>query len=71
VLGTIVSLILGAHFKDYAVFLLPITAGGFLYIVGADLIPELQHEAKLSESIWQLTLIILGIGIMALLAALE
>jgi zinc transporter ZupT len=53
------------------VFLLPITAGGFLYIVGADLIPELQHEAKLSESIWQLTLIILGIGIMALLAALE
>jgi zinc transporter ZupT len=47
------------------------TAGGFLYIAGSDLLPELHHEVKLSTSFWQMVLMILGIAIMALLVFLE
>jgi len=71
ILGAILSLVIGPHIEDYAVSLLPITAGGFIYIAGADLIPELQHEVKVTTSLWQFALILLGVGIMALLIFLE
>lgn len=70
VLGAIISLVIGPHVEGFALFLLPITAGGFLYIAGSDLIPELQHDVKVSTSLWQFMLIILGVGIMALLVFL-
>jgi len=52
---------------------LPITAGGFLYIAGSDLIPELHKEdhMKISTSLWQFVFITLGVGVMALLVFLE
>ncbi|MCL5076231.1 MAG: ZIP family metal transporter [Chloroflexi bacterium] len=70
-LGAIISLVIGPHVQGYSLSMLPITAGGFLYIAGSDLIPELQHEVKLSTSLGQFILIILGVGIMALLVLLE
>ncbi|NJD75695.1 MAG: ZIP family metal transporter [Candidatus Methanoperedens sp.] len=48
ILGAIISLFAGSHIEGYSSILLPITAGGFIYIAGSDLIPELQHECKLS-----------------------
>ena len=71
ILGALASLLLGPHLEGYAISLLPITAGGFLYIAGSDLIPELHHEVRALKSLGQLILIILGIGIMALLVLLE
>ncbi|MEW6737432.1 MAG: ZIP family metal transporter [Acidobacteriota bacterium] len=71
VLGAVISLLVGPYIANYAVILLPLTAGGFLYIAGSDLIPELQHDIKLSRSISQLLFIVFGIGIMVLLAVLE
>ena len=71
VLGTVFSLVFGARIEGYSFFLLPITAGGFIYIAGSDLIPELHNEVKLSTSLKQLVAIILGISIMALLVLLE
>ena len=71
ILGAIISLIVGPHIEGYAHLLLPFTAGGFIYIAGSDLIPELHREVKLSTSIWQLVSIIAGIVIMALLTLLE
>lgn len=70
VLGAFISLIVGPHVEGYALALLPITAGGFLYIAGSDLIPELQHDVKVSTSLWQFIAIILGVSIMALLVFL-
>jgi zinc and cadmium transporter len=69
--GAIISLFAGSHIEGYSSILLPITAGGFIYIAGSDLIPELQHECKLSISVLQFISIILGVGIMALLVLLE
>ena len=73
ILGAVLILLLGSYVKNLTVYLLPITAGGFLYIAGSDLIPELQHgtDVKLSSLFWQFLLIVLGIAIMAALVVLE
>jgi len=71
ILGAVISLFLGPRIGGFNLALLPITAGGFLYIAGSDLIPELQHDVKISTSFWQLILIFSGIGIMFLLTLLE
>lgn len=71
VLGALISLIAGPHIKGYSVALLPITAGGFIYIAGSDLIPELQGYEPASTSLLQFLTIIMGIAIMALLVLLE
>lgn len=68
VVGATISLMIGPIVQQYTLSLLPITAGGFLYIAGSDLIPELQHDVNLSTSLWQFTFMILGVGIMVLLA---
>ena len=70
VVGAIISLFVGSYVTGYIPTLLPVIAGGFLYIAGSDLIPELQHTVKISTSLWQLFFIILGVGIMALLVFL-
>ncbi|UCF71142.1 MAG: ZIP family metal transporter [candidate division WOR-3 bacterium] len=71
VIGAMVTLIVGAQFESFAVFLLPVTAGGFIYIAGPDLIPELQQEVRVSHSIWQFSAILLGVVTMALLTLIE
>ncbi len=71
IIGTVLSLTIGPHIQGYTVALVPITAGGFIYIAGSDLIPELQQDVKMSRSLLQFGLIVLGIGIMAILAAFE
>ena len=73
VIGAIIALILESRIRGFSTCLLPITAGGFLYIGGSDLIPELHKEehVKISTSLLQLVAIMLGIGIMALLVVFE
>jgi zinc and cadmium transporter len=72
IVGTVMALVAGAMAGTIVTsVLVPLTAGGFVYIAAADLIPELQHERGLRSGIVQAGLISLGIAIMALLAALE
>jgi len=71
IFGAVVVLIIGSKISNFSLYLLPVTAGGFLYIAGSDLLPELHHEVKLSTSFWQMILMVLGISIMALLVLLE
>ncbi len=72
-IGALISLFLGQYLKNYALILMPVTAGGFLYIAGSDLIPELQHgcDIKISTAIGQFTAMVLGVLLMALLLFLE
>ncbi len=71
ILGAITALVLGFWQEFFASYLLPLTAGGFLYLAGSDLLPELHHDVRPKSSLIQLFLIILGITIMALLTLLE
>ncbi|MBS3159468.1 ZIP family metal transporter [Candidatus Woesearchaeota archaeon] len=64
-LGVILVIVL--DLKTLGYYLLPITAGGFIYIASSDLIPELNKEDNLNKIFIQLFGIIFGILIMLLL----
>lgn len=67
VLGAIVTLALLGSSEGIENYLIPIAAGGFIYIAGSDLIPELHKEVTISKSIIQILFILLGIAIMVAL----
>ena len=52
-------------------FLLPVAAGGFIYIAASDLIPEIRKEPNLKKSALNYLVIFLGILAMYLLKFLE
>ncbi|MBU0630709.1 MAG: ZIP family metal transporter [Candidatus Margulisbacteria bacterium] len=64
IFGAVISLTIGPLVKDYALYILPITAGGFIYMAGSDLIPSLHDSCELGESWKQFLAIVLGLGIM-------
>ena len=72
-LGAIISLLIKKSLGDqYSTIMLAITAGGFIYIAGTDLIPELHDQSdNLSVSILQFFAIVSGIGLMSLLLLVE
>ena len=71
ILGVVLTLILGFKLTGIIPLIIPFTAGGFLYIAGSDLIPELHKETNLLKSGVQLLGLLLGIGLMLLLTLNE
>jgi zinc and cadmium transporter len=69
--GALIMLIIGEQLSYLPVFLVPFAAGGFIYIAGTDLIPELKKETKLGVSVVQMISLILGICVMISLALFE
>jgi len=67
VAGAVTGLIIGSSSEQFTLYLLPFAAGGFLYIAGSDLIPELHKECNPKDIFWQFFALILGIGLMLLL----
>lgn len=61
IVGALFALAVGASFVGFVNFIVPFTAGGFIYIATADLIPELHKETSPRRSLRQLVGIILGI----------
>jgi len=71
ILGLIIAIIFGSVAETFALWVLPIAAGGFIYIAVADLIPELQKTKKIKYSIFQFLTMFVGILAMVLLTFLE
>ena len=67
-LSAALVLVIGEQVQGLADWLLPITAGAFLYIAGSDLIPELnrRHSYPASKAVYQLLMMLLGVAVMAL-----
>ena len=63
-LGALVILVLNFQVADLTAYLLPFTAGGFIYIAGTDLIPELKKETALKDTLVQLLSILAGLALM-------
>lgn len=63
VVGAVVVLLLSERMLDLANYLLPIAAGGFLYIAIADLIPEIHREVRPRHSIAHLGSLVLGLAV--------
>jgi len=64
VLGGIIGYFLSSYAQNSLSLLLPLAAGGFLYIAASDLIPEIRKEMKFIKSILIFAVFILGILIM-------
>jgi zinc and cadmium transporter len=64
VLGAVIALTLSAYVENIVALLLPFAAGNFIYIAGSDLVPELQDEKRLSSSLVQLALMVLGLALL-------
>jgi zinc and cadmium transporter len=72
ILGAVCALVAGSFAGTWLVpALIPVTAGGFVYLAAADLIPELQHDRSLASLLTQSGLMALGMGLMAVLTLLE
>lgn len=64
-IGAILMLALGNNFVQFTNLIIPFTAGGFIYIAGSDLIPELKKECyPLSKVLLQLLWVVTGILLM-------
>ena len=71
IIGAVISLVISSYVENLTTFLIPFAAGGFIYIAGSDLIPELHKEVKVEKSLLQFIAIILGVLVMLALLLLE
>ncbi|HEY4493883.1 MAG TPA: ZIP family metal transporter [Candidatus Paceibacterota bacterium] len=71
VLGAVAAMILGGAGEAISVWILPLAAGGFIYIAVADLIPELHKAKESRHAILQVAAVILGVLAMVALVFLE
>jgi len=71
ILGAIVGILFAGSSEAFALIVIPLAAGGFLYIAGSDLIPELHKNQEKQFSIKKIIGIIFGILIMYGLTFLE
>ncbi|MBI2971778.1 MAG: ZIP family metal transporter [Candidatus Aenigmarchaeota archaeon] len=67
VLGVGVSLYLSSYVENVTMMLIPFAVGGFIYIAGSDLIPELHKQSSPVHSVLQLLAFLLGVGVMVAL----
>ncbi|MCX7986086.1 MAG: ZIP family metal transporter [Bacteroidales bacterium] len=68
IVGTILMLWVGSWLLHLSYYVLPIAAGGFIYLAGSDLIPELNKQISKYSTLVQIVMVVLGIVIMYLLS---
>ncbi len=68
--GAVAFFVIGELAAPLTALFVPLTAGGFIYIAVADLIPELHKTTQGKDSVYQLAAVLAGIAAMAGLAFL-
>lgn len=71
ILGATVALLLGGATEAFTSWLIPLAAGGFIYIALTDLIPELHKTTSVRHSLLQLVAVIIGVGAMLAILLIE
>lgn len=71
ILGTILALVVGSQLESFIPYGLMVAAGGFIYIAGSDLVPELHKTRGFKKSFVQVFSILLGFVIMFALLLFE
>lgn len=66
VLGVLTAFLLNEYIAGVNAFLIPFAVGNFVYIAGADLIPELHNGENTKKSVLQFLAFVVGISIMLL-----
>lgn len=62
--GAVVGYMLSGQVSEFAAFILPIAAGGFIYIAATDLIPELHKVKEVKKSLGVFAMFLAGIAVM-------
>ncbi len=70
-LGGALFFAIGEYATPITAYFIPLTAGGFIYIAVADLIPELHKTKRFRDSLYQITAVMVGVAAMAGLTFLE
>jgi len=70
-LGVVLVMLVGTNHSGGVAYLLPVSAGSFLYIATANLLPEIQQECRVSRVVWQLLWLGIGAGVVALVVGLS
>ncbi|HLG23612.1 MAG TPA: ZIP family metal transporter [Candidatus Nanoarchaeia archaeon] len=68
IIGALVAYFYSGLFEEAAAYITAFAAGGFIYIAGTDLIPELQKEKNIKKSFVQFALLILGVAVIWIVA---
>jgi len=71
VFGVVIAFLLGEAGEIFTLWILPIAAGGFIYVAVADLIPELHKTKEAKHSLLQIIAVVVGVLSMVALVALE
>lgn len=69
--GTACGLFLEGVGASTTLWVLPFTAGGFIYIATVSVIPELLENTKLWQSLMEMVAMGVGIGMMVLITFIE
>lgn len=64
--GGVLGYIASHAMTQFAHYLIPIAAGGFIYISAADLIPELKHDTSTKRTLSMIATFLFGVVIMML-----
>lgn len=67
IIGVVISLVISLKIENFSTFLILFAAGGFIYIAGSDLIPELHKETSPKKSFLEFVSLLLGVGVMVVL----
>ena len=66
VIGAVIAYFVAGFVPGFSSFILPVTAGGFIYIAASDLIPEIHKEKDQKRATMAFIAFIVGIAFMAL-----
>lgn len=69
--GTVISLVAKGIDSAATQWILPFTAGGFIYIATVSVIPELLEDTKFWQSVKEIAALLLGVYMMVLIASYE
>jgi zinc and cadmium transporter len=69
--GGLIAWWVGGNTEGFIRMLIPLTAGGFIYIAGSDLVPQLHKDVKSVRALVQFAAILAGVGLMFLIKLLE
>lgn len=69
--GTVCSLLMEGIGGAAVAWILPFTAGGFIYIATVSVIPELLEDSKPWQSLKEIVALFVGIFMMIVIAELE
>jgi zinc transporter 7 len=70
-LGTLVSLAAGGIGSAAVAWIIPFTAGGFIYIATVSVIPELLEDSSIWQTVKELVAMLVGVAMMVFIAAFE